>query len=202
MDLLDIRLYVRRVLNEEGESESYYSDDELNRYINEGYKEFVNIFPLPQLLIELYSTSTIPIQMGVDHYTLPADFARIVSLTSGNINYDILHPDYTGAFQNNRNLTFTSFYPMCYTMGNDIKMVPAPTANGIAVLTYIKNPMNLSNDTDVPEVNSRWHEYIALLACERAKIKDNEFEEANYHYQRAIDRINKVLGIRNEEVKK
>lgn len=201
MNLHDIRLYVRRSLNEEGESESYYSDLELNRYINESYREFVNIFPFPKILYELYTTYSFSVLNGTDSYVLPTDFSHLISLYFNNLYYDIMDVSLYTALNNNRNFLHTSYTPCCYTMGSNIYLKPVPDVDGTAQMLYIKIPDLLENDTDEPEINPKYHEIICWGAIERAKYKDNEFQEAGAIKSRMIEKINMLLGIQKEGVK-
>ena len=185
MNLENIRDYVRRMLNEDEESQGFYSDMELNVYINEAYKELVNIHPLPTKLYELYAIMKYTTTTGLSTYLLPSDFNKLVSVKYGSYYCSIVNFAIYTALGDNRNFTATAALPLAYKQSTNLVISPSPANDStIILLAYVKTPLELLEDSDIPEINTILHELIALGALERAKIKDNEFDEGKYHFIR------------------
>lgn len=194
MNLSEMRDYIRRVLNEDGESSGFYSDTELNSYINEAYKELVRIYPVVGLgdLYELSSTQSYTSTTGIE--TLPSDFDRTLYVKYGDVYCTIL--SYLNSVARNDNTWFTasSTEPTAYFSTTNLYVTPTPSASTTIILGYIAVPTVLSADADEPELKSIFHEFICFGALERAKVKDNEFEEGAYHFNRMKKKIYSYYG--------
>lgn len=200
MDLENIRDYVRRMLNEDGESEGFYSDTELNVYINEAYKELVNIHPVPTELYQLNDTQNYTTTSGTATYALPSDFNRLIAVKYGSYYCSLMDFRLYTAMGDNRNFTAAAAIPLAYRHGANLVVSPTPSDSITTItLAYIHTPTELSADSDTPDILDTMHELIALGALERAKVKDNEIEEGKYHYARMKKKLYDMYGMLTPE---
>ena len=72
MDRATLRAYVRRLLAEQTATTSFWSDADLNDYINRAYEEVVTVAEL------LHCTSLGNSQAGIQEYPLPKDTLGVV----------------------------------------------------------------------------------------------------------------------------
>lgn len=185
MNLSNMRTYVRRILNEEGESDGFFTDDEINDYINEAYMELVRIFPLDMFakeMPELFSSQSYTSADGIE--TLPSDYDRTVYVKYGNYYCSHIDADGQHLIDDDPWYEAVAVEPVSYIDGTSLYVKPAPSSSTTIVLKYIQIPTELSADSDEPVIKDNYHEMICYGASERAKIKDNEFEEGAYHFQR------------------
>lgn len=185
MNLSAMRNYVRRLLNEEGESDGFYSDSELTDYINEAYRELIRIFPADKIgfeLTELIDSETYSTTDGIE--TLPSDYDRAIYIKYGSYYCTFISSEGQHLISDDPWYEAVAVEPVSYIDGGSLYVKPAPASATTLVLKYVKTPAELSGDSDTPDIKEIYHEMICLGALERCKVKDNEFEEANYSYSR------------------
>lgn len=187
MDLREMREYIRYLLQEDGQSDHTYSDGELNDYINEAYRELIRVHPYPEDLFELITSETYDTTDGDE--TVPTDFDRVVRASFGGYACFFVPYEMYDALEHNSLYEPTLYNPAVYFKGSSVHVRPVPSASTEFVLWYIKIPDTLSEDTDEPAIRDNMHEFICDGVLERCKLKDNETEEAGYHYNRMRNKI-------------
>lgn len=185
MNLSTMRTHVRRILNEEGESDGFYSDDEINDYLNEAYKELVRIFPTDRLaseMNELIGSQSYSSDDGIED--LPSDYDRPIYVKYGSYYCTIIPSEGQSLVDDDPWYEAVAVEPIAYMNDGDLYVKPAPSSTTTIVLKYMEIPTELSADTDSPAIKTIYHEMICMGAAERCKVKDNEFDEASYHFSR------------------
>ncbi len=183
MNRREIREFVRRLLNEADASDSYWTDDQLNSYIQAAYDQIVLEGELMQCTSETNSLA------GAADYQMPADVFLIqrvwyegkpLAKTSPQ-ELDELDPEWLTRSVDPGQLP-THWIPR----GHLFRIYPIPTQSGQKIVLWgIQSPRPLQADTDRPEIQEAYHVGIAYLAAYLAASADY----TNDLLQRAAERF-------------
>ncbi len=174
MNLAAIRNLCRDILDEPDGIR--FSNADLNTWIDRGHKRFV---AQSAILQEIATTSTI---VGQRSYTLPDDWLGS-EVIEGQLTWDnqvLQYADY------NRFLPYleesTRGTPWLYSIyDRQIHLEPIPDRAKTLKLVYLKTPLALLLDTDIPEYDEDFHEAGAFYASYIAKRKDKDHASAALH---------------------
>lgn len=145
MDLQTLRATVRRILfDQAAPTASRWSDDDLNRFLNEALLEISRA-------AKRRKTAALSFTAGEDSKILPADLLRI----DGNPLWQV-----TGESIRREIISSEDAYPLdnatgrpqeYWLIGNSILIRPVPDTSGTLTVVYFYKFPNLAADTDVPE---------------------------------------------------
>lgn len=174
MDLSTLRTYVRDLIDED--TASFWSDADLNRYINTAYYHYW------KMLIEAdhptaKQSTTLNITSDTATIALPSDYVetslveRVFSDRTVPLKFSERKEgtNYTGA-----GVAETNYLPTYRFTGNNLVLEPTPqvSVTGGIKLTYFYLPTQLSADGDTPTINAIHHEMIGVRAARLAKLKE------------------------------
>jgi len=161
-------------------SQSFWSDEELNDYINAGYYYYWQ-WMLNAKHPGTIKTTYISIVSGVASYPLPSDFhsARLVERV---FNSETVPMQYYERFETANRISATvvsylrGYLPRYHFEGENLVLEPTPAdniENGIK-LTYRFIPPRLSKDTDSPHpaFHDFYHELLVGYCVIQAKEKE------------------------------
>jgi len=212
--LLTIRNDVRHYLDEAAEKD--WKNSDLTREINKQYHRVISA--VVEVFEDYYITeATADTVEDQQEYTLPTDFSKIRRV---EINYDI----------DNANSTFSRAFPInidevrhdlghattgvtvvrnpiYYLQGNIIGFIPVPTEVGDEAIKiwYVKNQVDLSDDTDTINIPypDRYYAIISKAAASGALRKGQqepvEAERLENEAQKDIQRMQRELEDRVAE---
>lgn len=178
---------VRDLLNQPDPNNSFWTDRELTKYINEGIRTYFS--ELVQLN-EGYYIKSVPrdITSGQEEVTMPADFFAVRSLYKKiNDGYVML------SYQNNLTSGFSSiagngsltYFPSYYFRNNKIVLRDPPTFSETSglLLEYIYLPDSLINGGDALDSNVSpvFKQVIEMYAVYKAKMKESLVNGVRVH---------------------
>lgn len=173
---LQLRTRVRQYLDET--NEAYWTDVEINNWINQSYFYYYNWIVQS---FEGYFTKDILINIvaGQAKYPVPSDFFKVKLLeqvienkTQPLTYFDRLDsPNYTSGIGEVFAVNFTYRFE-----GRNIVLEPTPTSNltGGLRLEYISTPTGMSTDGSSPDSDflEMWEEAIVIKAALSCKAKE------------------------------
>lgn len=177
------RLELRTEIRTRGnyENSQAITDDELNSWINRSLTKLYGI--LIQARTEMYfkKSYTIPLQVGVSKYALPADFGDTLlgvdyvqnefqrySLTRFNFKERNKYYNYGVGFNiGNANLQYD-------IQGDFIEIIPMPNQIGSLELYYVPTCPRLTIDADTFNFRNGFEEYVILDVIVKCKQKLEE----------------------------
>jgi hypothetical protein len=187
MDYEAILEETRSLLDED--QPSFWEDDELERWINQGYKD------IAARLECIRSTSNLSLVIGTDSYTMPTGVVdkgnTIRKILIDNLEVDqISLSDLDGiasATTGGFGETGTPDYFILW--GDVIKFYPIPDAIKTAVIYYVDTAPSDLGETDTPDLPEYAHQLISLFAASKAKRKDEETTQAEALIQQYLQGI-------------
>jgi len=174
MDRGTIRTNARYKLNET--SAKFWTDAELNSYINEGNRYYWSLLILAQDPLTIKETN-LTITSGTESIALPSDFIKIRLIERAFDSYDIplkYKERYDTANGTSTSSAGNTYLPSYRVMGSNLILEPTPQStltNGL-VFTYFYQTADLDDDTDSPEFNAHHHDILVDFCCVRAKEKE------------------------------
>lgn len=178
---------VRNMLNQPDRNNSFWSDDELIEYINEGIRlYFVEITHGNEG--QFSTVSNLNVVSNVETVALPTDCFEIRALYKkrsdgfDHVIYDnTLNVDYSTQGGTDGN----TYSPTYFFRGNDIVLRPIPNFSETASLRleYIQFPETLINGGDVltSQVSPVFKQLIEMYSVYKAKIKESLVNGVNVH---------------------
>lgn len=177
--LAQLRTRVRSYLDAPDPLDSFWSDTELNNWINQAY--YFSYMELVQAYEGYFAQQTYyNIVSGTDTYALPADFSKF-RLLERVVDNTATIPliEFERIETANLLSTFTAtniFLPTFRFFGNNFILEPLPQVsitNGLR-LEYVPIPTQLTLDADTPAASylEHWQELIVLKAVISAKLKE------------------------------
>ncbi|MDX1902089.1 MAG: hypothetical protein SFW66_08855 [Gammaproteobacteria bacterium] len=175
MNLGQIRTKARRKLDED--TARFWSDDELNDYINQGY------FFLWQKYIDAGNrkaeTSTLlSLVANTREVALPSDFnrARLLEHLVGDLWIPCtFYERYDTMVSENNASDVGDQEQFCYHFqGDNLILEPTPNSDETDTLrlTYFFMVSEMDDDADVPELESIYHDILTSYCCVQAKEKE------------------------------
>ena len=171
--LSTLRARIRRKLDEE--SAGFWSDAELDDYINEGYLEFWKQAVQGQYY-KTQKTSLLNTVSGTAEISLPSDFLKF-RLVEKVLPDRTVPLEYRSRFeQTNRTSGYGSTAYSLYTydvIGSNLVLEPTPQVSetGGIKATYFYTPTRLSADSDEHDLGSIHDALLVAYACVQAKEK-------------------------------
>lgn len=188
MDRQQLRDHVRAIIGETTEAD-FWTDPELNRWLNEAQRRFLQSEKWPWLVTEatgqlLTSDSTpgeLSLQEGVSSYR--------------HVNFLLSRDGVAAPWQPTRVLPASGFmlrtrfytsaaYPSYFYITSVVdsdddgqyetvaRFLPAPSVNIDVTYQYYRTPVDMSGDTDVPDVPLEYHMALVHYAAARAWEKE------------------------------
>lgn len=173
MTLAQLRTWCLDILDDP--SGTYFTQTNLNLRLNLALQELQKrlISANKEWFLSCVKTNTV---VGQQAYALPTDFLEIIRLewyevgtvgTAMSNKIEAMTPnqrDLMGSAQGD---------PAYYSMAKfNIMLWPIPTRVVEVHLEYVPLISQMVNDSDVPDVQSNFHEYIAVLATRDCLLKD------------------------------
>lgn len=200
MDLLALRTLVLSYVNDP--LGNFFTPAQVNVFLNNAQRETQK--QLLQAGQNWYmQCATMTLVVDQQEYVLPSDFLkshRVEVITSGNIPNETKVMQIPMSVQQQDLLMQNSGPPGSFFLKkNRIVFWPAPDQAYLVRLYYSYGVTDLSADTDVPDVPTEYHEYLAVLAAQDCFIKDDAFpqllvdKKATYEKRFREDANNRTL---------
>lgn len=170
---------VRRMLNQPNASNSFWSDEELMDYLNEGIR--VYFAEVVQGNEGQFSTTVdLNLVSGTETVALPSDFFEIRTLhrkTGSSYQIMTYNPDVTASYDTATSSVGDSYVPAYYFQENNIVLRPIPGASETAGLRldYIKFPSTMvtGGDQMTANVSPVFKQVIEMYAVYKAKLRES-----------------------------
>lgn len=177
--LTTLRVNVRNLLNQPNASNSFWTDAELDTYINEAIRIY---FAELTKIDEGHFGVSVPLNITANTETvaMPSDFFAMRALYKKvDTSYTIL------SYRNNLNEGFTTdggnnstcYLPYYYFRGNSIVLRPTPQFSEAAglLLEYIQFPDTLVTGSDVltAQISPVFTQVVEMYAVYKAKVKES-----------------------------
>lgn len=187
--LLEARIF----LNQRDAANSFWKDDELTQYINDGIRQY--FLTLNENAEGQFDTSTsLDLVNGQELVALPDDCFEVRSLYKVKSNYnEMLHfkNNVSQSYDTQVNSTGENYSPYYYFRGNSIVLRPIPGFNetGGLLLEYTQFPETLINGADAMTsgISPIFKELVVMYCVYKAKLKEssvmggNTFQAAQIH---------------------
>ena len=189
-DLADIRTRVRNRLDD-----TTYDAGVIDEFINAINRQTLNSYVFP--FMEKTFSGTLA--MGASTFLLPVDTQTVISFritapdeSAGFLDYlpfrefDQMYPD-PGAVAGGTPIAWTF-------VNNNFKVYPKTDQVYELDLRYVKKPVELVNDTDVPDLPESFSEILVLGAHQRALERDDSYNEAQVVEQKVEQLVEDMVG--------
>ena len=155
----------------------FFTSANLIAWIDEAQKYIVR-----EAEILLQGSSTTTAVSSTQNYALPSDFLYFVRLTYDG--YKLFQINFNEIDEAEFDETLDVGLPTNYYIFNDqFYLYPTPNNTKTIKLWYYKSPTTLTLSTNSLEINSMWDDIVVAYALYCAKIKDDEYEMADYLMQ-------------------
>lgn len=179
MTLGEIRARVRRKLLEE--TEGFWSDEELNQEINDGY---LDLAVDAKLLADPFTLTT---ASGQELYDLPDNLIAVRAVTFEG--RDLPRMPYAERSQDEGP---PRFYQV---IGQKLRLFPTPDGTYTVTVLYYYRPERMANDFDVPEIPEEYHRLLVDYAVARALLKDENPAYAAYEQSYLTGKDQMILAL-------
>lgn len=182
----NLRIEAQQRINKE--NSQFYTNQEWNSMLSQSYKELYDIliqkFGNDYFLANPYTyttSGTIDSTTQQSTYPLPNDFYKLmrveVTLNPSDPNSWVTLREFEAIQANLWNFpnvyTFYGITNLRYRLwGDNLNIVPIPSAGQTIRILYSPRPNQLINDTDLVNGVSGWEEYIVTDACIKALAKE------------------------------
>lgn len=185
----DLIVDVRNMLNQQSANNSFWSDEEVTGYLNEGVRRYF------QEVVLLYSgqfmvLADLNLVNGVETVAFPTGCFEIKalykSIDSGQ-RYEILTYDnnVTNGYQTQASQDSSSYLPSYFFRGNNFVLRPAPQFSETAGLRveFVQFPDMMVNGGDAltNQVAPVFKDLIVMYAVYKAKLKESLVNGVNVH---------------------
>jgi hypothetical protein len=181
MTLLQLRTALRQ--RTDTENSTFFSDAELNSYLNQSYFELYDI--LVQKFGDNYYVQTpytITTDGTNDQYSLPSDFYKLLGVDlalSNSLDSFVTIQPFNFSDRNKYAVpNFQSFYGVTnlrYRLnGSQIWFTPIPASGQTVKVWYVPKMTTLTSDTDTVDGVSGWTEYIIVDAAIKVMQKQQD----------------------------
>lgn len=170
-DIRNLALYFLDDLNGD-----YFTPVQMNVFINNAQRECAKqlVQAYEMYFLKVANTTTVASQAD---YVLPSDFNKLNRLelvVSGTATNEDRTKLYSITLNQQDSVSLKLGTPICYYLKkNRITLMPTPDRALTLRLYYSTLPVDMSADTDTPDVPSDFHEYIAVLAALDGFVKDD-----------------------------
>lgn len=203
--LSQIRSLVRQFISQTDTSNTDFTDDELNGYINLGVRFLGGLVKHPRDLVE------IQVEQGKAAYTLPTDVVIIRTAYFGDVSSGDVKPLEVLTEEALKSVVPGWLSEQASDQGRPQRMIlldrstvlvnPTPSATESASgkklrLGYVYQPAALSADADIPDLPIVYHDFISEYAnhiCCMGKLK--EYEKGVSILQIVLDKAKKLENL-------
>lgn len=169
----------RIMLNQQDPGNSFWKDDELLIYLNEGIRiYFTELVSVNEG--DFVTTANLDIVGGTETVTLPTDFFKVRALYKKQSDGYILLPyrnNLTEGYLTNGAATGDLYLPYYYFRANQLVLRPIPVSSDTAglKLEYIQFPETLvwGGDTMSTQISPLFKQIIVMYAVYKAKLKES-----------------------------
>ena len=180
---------VRSFLNQMDSNNSFWSDEELSRYLNEAVRRY---FQEVVIRYDGQFTTSAPLDLvsGTETVALPGDCFEVKTLFK-NINsgerYEVLEYDnnVTDGFSTDANQDPSTYLPSYMFRGNNLVLRCPPQFNetGGLQLEYVQFPTEMINggDTLTNQIAPVFKDLIEMYAVYKAKLKESLVSGVTVH---------------------
>lgn len=182
--LSTLRTSVRRLINEEDSSDSHFTDDEINDYLNQA-----TMFLGTQMEWPLQTSIASSVQDQA-LYSLPSDFISLVDVYFDNGKLDVLEREDLSAINPRWQDSDSGTPQYIYKADNAvIGLYPPPNSansNLNIQIQYIQVPATLSGDSDVPDIHTAFQmclPFYAAFLCETKLGNDKKAQTDLTYYE-------------------
>lgn len=171
---------VRSNLNQPGEENSFWTDEELASYLNRAVRRYFEEVVL-NMEGQFDTTVALDIVSGVDTVDLPSDFFKVKVLYKKlpDGTYAVLHyrNNLTGGFSTLGGTTSQSYLPYYYFRGNQLVLRPVAQFSEVGGLyleyTALPETMLSGGDTLTTGVSALFRDLVIAYATWQAKLKES-----------------------------
>lgn len=187
----------RDLLNQPNPANSFWADEEITRYLNEGIRRyFVEV--AQKFEGQFTSQADLDITQDTELVALPTDFYEMRSLYKKVENGYIILPyknNLTESYSTSGGTANNTYFPYYYFRGNNIVLRPVPQFNetGGLRIEYTAFPETLvtGQDAMTSGISPVFRELITTFAAYKAKVKEAAVNgtatEANF--KRMLDEL-------------
>ena len=175
--LSTLRTFTRRYINEEDNTNSHFTDSEINDYLNQAVQF------LGTQMEWLSETATAVSVLNQALYTVPSDFIALVDAYFDETKIMIIERADLGGISPSWQKDPSSTPKYVYREEQDVfGIYPTPDstqAGKLIQVQYIQLPPTLVNDTDVPDLHSSFQmclPFYAAFCCEHKLGNDKKSE--------------------------
>lgn len=175
MQKSEIRTRIRNVLDEETVDDSHWSDERIDRFMNEGLGDASSRLP-PSLLPALADVDTKNLSIDIQLYDMPTGYSRTTGIKLWGEDATIVPLIFESVLSKNTLYlpsTLNSFAIIPY-QSNQLKIFPSPVSlvtDGFAH-HFIREIAVMVNDSDIPELPALTHQWIVDYGVARALAED------------------------------
>lgn len=196
--LLEVRTDVRSRLDETNAASGYFTDTELNRWINEAQRDIARRAEV----LQSFNTSVNAV-VGTAKYNLPSDVIRVHRIefvpTGSTQVYPLESRTYDELDQYwGVNPTTQRSYPSYYAIWGvpggtslQVQFYPVPSNTGVFNIYYYRLPGALTADGNTLDIPEGWQDLVALY-CEyvaKRKLRDSTWSEAKQLYDESLENL-------------
>ena len=198
---------VRNMLNQPSSTNSFWSDEELLEYMNEGVRRFFQ-----QIVTadegQFVTTADLDLVAGTETVALPSDCFKVCTVyrlvSDGYVALPYRQSFNTG-FSSTNSASGDMYQPVYYLRGNSLVLRPLPAANETAGLRveYVQFPdtMITGGDSMTAQLSPIFKDLVQSYAVWKAKIKESLVNGANTA-ELAKDNLNDLVSMFNEVLAK
>lgn len=178
-----------------------FDPDVIDNFINDTQRDIFNEYELP--FQEKIFNGIIP--SGSTMFALPDDLAQLQSQSMSSVpGFSSMKKrwrDFFNAYPDNTNEAPAA--PYAWTLYAKNMIFNAPTDKDYTLtMYYIRKPLLLSGDSDVPEIPEEFSELLVLGAYIRVLKRNEDFDQADYmqsEYDRQLDLLVSRYGFRESD---
>ena len=185
--LQDLIQSVRDLLNQPDPNNSYWSDDELTRYLNEGVR--IHMAELIDIN-EGYTTTvtTLNIVNGSETIALPSDLFLLKAVYKVVTNGAVMLPyrnNLTEGYYTDGGTNTQTYLPYYYFRGRNIVLRPAPQFNETAgiQIEYDQLPQSMVDGADImdAQISALFRQSVEMYGVYKAKLKESLTNNIRVH---------------------
>lgn len=143
----------------------------LKRWLNNGYHDIIN--KIVKTAEDYFgATANISIVATTQEYDLPSGFKKHIKVNDENGNR------VSRATVDRADDSADGYY----LFGSKIGFKPVPTTDATYKQWFIKNPTDLSGDTDVPNFDANYHHLLILWGLKEYYESQQDLDYANHYF--------------------
>jgi hypothetical protein len=170
---------IRDLLGQPDPNNSYWSDAELTRYINEGVRlHSAELGSIDEGATA--TTTTLNIVSGQDTVALPSDFFMLKALYMVKPNSRellVYHNNLTESYSTQGTDNSSSYSPYYYFRGNSVVLRPPPAFDAVGGLEaeYLQLPAVLQDSADqlTAQISAMFVSSVEMYGVYKAKVKES-----------------------------